>query len=176
VARTPYDIPGAIYDPSLQFNLLGIPKLADFFQDKDYLPGDNVDRDGTTVKSSGCCSCLTWDHGKHTRNFTHGDSTLPEIMLYQGHGYFDAFCTQLRCCYQDDVVFAFSSAFSISPSHIDNATIVLDGEIRMRRRRILQYLPSVGLKIMTKTVQRRKWNGSHLHLLPLLCHRRRLFQ
>ena len=88
-----YDIPGAIYDPSSQFNLLGIPKLADFFHDKGYLPGDDVDSAGTTVKSSGCHSCLTWDHGKHTSNFTHGDSTLPEIMLYQGHGYFNAFCT-----------------------------------------------------------------------------------
>jgi hypothetical protein len=49
-----YDIPGAIYDPTSQFNLLGLPKLADFFKDKDYLPGDDVDSDGTTVKSSGC--------------------------------------------------------------------------------------------------------------------------
>ena len=40
-----YDIPGAIYDPSLQFNLLGIPNLADFFQDKGYLQGDDVDSD-----------------------------------------------------------------------------------------------------------------------------------
>jgi hypothetical protein len=123
-----YDIPGAIYDPTSQFNLLGIPKLADFFKDKDYLPGDDVDSDGTTVKSSGCRSRLTWDHGKHTRNFTHGDSTLPEIMLYQGHGYFDAFCTRLRRCYHDGVEFAFSSAFSISPSHVDAAAIVSDGE------------------------------------------------
>ena len=64
-----YDIPGAINDPSSKFNLLGIPKLADFFKDKDYLPGDDVDSDGTTVKFRGCCSRLTWDHGKHTRNF-----------------------------------------------------------------------------------------------------------
>ena len=49
-----YDIPGALYDPSSKFNLLGIPKLADFFKDKDYLPGDDVDSNGTTVKSSGC--------------------------------------------------------------------------------------------------------------------------
>ncbi len=123
-----YDIPGAIYDPSLKFNLLGIPKLADFFKDKDYLPGDDVDSNGTTVKSSGCRSRLTWDHGKHTRNFIHGDSTLPEIMLYQGHGYFDAFCTQLWSCYHDGVEFAFSSAFLISPSHVDSAAIVSDGE------------------------------------------------
>ena len=123
-----YDIPGAIYDPSLQFNLLGIPKLADFFKDKDYLPGDDVGSDGTTVKSSGCCSRLTWDHYKNTCNFTHGDSTLPEIMLSQGHGYFNTFCTLLWRCYQDGVAFAFSSAFLISPSHIDAAAIVSDGE------------------------------------------------
>ncbi len=90
-----YDVPGAIYDPSSKFNFLGIPKLAEFFQDKDYIPGDDVDSDGTTVKSSGYCSRLTWDHGQHTRNFTHGDSMLPEIMLYQGNGYFHAFCTRL---------------------------------------------------------------------------------
>ena len=48
--------------------------------------------------------------------------------------------------------------------------------IWMRRRRILQYLPTAGLNIMVMTVQRRKWNGTHLHLLPLLCHRRCLFQ
>ena len=34
VAHT-YKIPGVIYDPSSQFNLLGIPKLADFFKDRD---------------------------------------------------------------------------------------------------------------------------------------------
>ncbi len=49
-------------------------------------------------------------------------------MLYQGHGYFDAFCTRLRRCYHDGVEFAFSSAFLISPSHIDATAIVLDGE------------------------------------------------
>ena len=49
-------------------------------------------------------------------------------MLYQGHGYFNAFCTRLRRCYHDGVEFAFSSAFSISPSHVDAAAIVLDGE------------------------------------------------
>jgi hypothetical protein len=123
-----YDVPGAIYDPSSKFNLLGIPKLAKFFQDKDYIPSDNVVSGGTTVKSSGCCSRLTWDHGKHTRNFTHGDSTLPEIMLYQGNGYFHAFCTRLQQCYNNGVVFAFSSNFSISPSHVNAAAVILDRE------------------------------------------------
>ncbi len=65
---------------------------------------------------------------KHTRNFTHGDSTLPEIMLYQGHGYFNAFCTRLQRCYQDGVVFAFSSAFLVSPSHVNDTAIVSDGD------------------------------------------------
>ncbi len=123
-----YDVPGAIYDPSLKFNLLGIPKLAEFYQDKDYIPGDDVDSDGTTVKSSGCCSRLTWDHGKHTRNFMHGDSKLPEIMLYQGNGYFHTFCTRLQRCYNNDIVFAFSSAFSISPSHANATAVILGGE------------------------------------------------
>ena len=49
-------------------------------------------------------------------------------MLYQGHGYFDAFCTRLRCCYHNGVEFAFSSTFLISPSHVNAAAIVLDGE------------------------------------------------
>ena len=87
-------------------------------------------------------------------------------MLYQGHGYFDAFCTQLWRCYQDSIVFAFSSAFSISPSHVNDAAIVLVVRIWMRRRRILQYLPTVGLKITAMTVQRRKWNGTHLRSPP----------
>ncbi len=123
-----YDVPGAIYDPSSKFNLLGIPKLAEFFQDKDYIPGDDVDSAGTTVKSSGYCSRLTWDHGQHTRNFTHGNSTSPEIMLYQGNGYFHAFCTRLQRCYNNSIVFAFSSAFSISPSHVDAAAVISDRE------------------------------------------------
>jgi hypothetical protein len=68
---------GMIYDPYLKFNLLGILKLAHFFNDKDYIAGDDVDSNGTTIKSSGCRSCLTWDHGQHISNFTCGDSTLP---------------------------------------------------------------------------------------------------
>jgi hypothetical protein len=117
-----------IYDPSSKFNLLGIPKLADFFNDKDYIPGDNVDSNGTTIKSSGCCSRLIWDHGQHMRNLMHGDSTLPDILLYQGNEYFNAFCTRLQQCYNDGIAFAFSSAFSISPSHVNTAALVSDGK------------------------------------------------
>jgi hypothetical protein len=49
-----YDIPGAIYDPASNFNLLGISKLAKYFKDWNSLPGDGVDCNGTTIKSSGC--------------------------------------------------------------------------------------------------------------------------
>jgi hypothetical protein len=75
--------------------LLGVSFLANFFQDKDSLPGNDVDSDSTTVKPSGCCLHLVWDHGQHVRNFMHGDSALPKIMLYQGNGYFSAFCSRL---------------------------------------------------------------------------------
>jgi hypothetical protein len=30
------------------------------------------------------------------RNFIHGESTLPELVLYQGHGYFSAFRRRLK--------------------------------------------------------------------------------
>jgi hypothetical protein len=123
-----YNIPSAIYNQHLNFDLFGIPKLAAFFNNKDYIPSNNVDCDGTTIKSSGCCLRLVWDHGKHIRHFTHGDSTLPEILLYPGHGYFSAFCLRLKKCYDDSIAFAFSSSFFISPSHDKTAALVSDNE------------------------------------------------
>jgi hypothetical protein len=81
-----YEIPEAIYDPSTKFNLIRIPFLVAYFNDNNYSFGDDVDANGTTDRSSGCCLKLVWDHGKHTRNFTHGELTLPELILYQGHG------------------------------------------------------------------------------------------
>ena len=123
-----YDIPDAIYDPASNFNLLGIPKLAKFFNDRNSLPGDDMDSDGTTVKSSGCRSRLVWDHGQHMRTFTHGDSALPELLLFQGSRYFTAFCPRLRRSYDDKVAFAFSSAFSISPNQVEDAALVSDDE------------------------------------------------
>ena len=89
-----YEIPEAIYDPQTQFNLIGIPFLAAYFNDTNCSAGDDVDADGTTIKSSGCRSKFVWDHGRNVRNFTHGESTLPELVLCQGHGYFSAFCTR----------------------------------------------------------------------------------
>ncbi len=62
------------------------------------------------------------------RNFTHGDSMIPEFLLYQGNGYFNAICTRLQQCYNDDIALAFSSAFSISSSHVNTAALVLDGK------------------------------------------------
>jgi len=88
-----YEIPEAIYDPNTQFNFIGIPFLAAYFNDMNCSAGDDVDADGTTIKSSGCRSKFVWDHGRHVRNFAHGESTLPELVLYQGNGYYSAFCT-----------------------------------------------------------------------------------
>jgi hypothetical protein len=71
-----YNISNAIYDTASNFNLLGIPKLAEYFNNRNSLPGNDVDSDGATIKSSGCCLRLVWDHGRHLRNFMHGDSAL----------------------------------------------------------------------------------------------------
>lgn len=46
------------------------------------------------------------------------------LHLYQGVGYFDAFCTRLSRFYDDHINFAFSSAFSLCP----DAAIVSDSE------------------------------------------------
>ena len=123
-----HKIPEAIYDPNTQFNLIGIPFLAAFFNNTNCSAGDNVDANGTTIKSSGCRSQFVWDHGQHVRNFTHGESTLPELVLYQGHGYYSAFCTRVRQRYDDAIAFAFSSAFSILPNSTDDPALVSDTE------------------------------------------------
>ena len=126
-----YEIPEVIYDPNTQFNLIGIPFLAAYFNDTNCSAGDDVDADGTTIKSSGCRSKFVWDHGRHVWNFTHGESTLPELVLYQGNGYYSAFCTRVQQRYNDAVAFTFSSgpAFSISPDHsTDDPALVSDDE------------------------------------------------
>ncbi len=66
------EIPEAIYDPNTQFNLIGIPFLAAYFNDTNCSAGDDVDADGTTIKSSGCRSKFVWDHGRNVQNFTQG--------------------------------------------------------------------------------------------------------
>ena len=122
-----YEIPEAIYNPNTQFNQIGIPFLATYFNDTSCSAGNDVDADGTTIKSSCCCSKFVWDHGRNVWNFTHGESTLPELVLYQGHGYYSTFCVSyVRQRYDDAVTFAFSSAFSISPDSTDNPAVVSD--------------------------------------------------
>ena len=91
-------------------------------------PNDDVDSDGTRITSSGTCSKLVWDHGQHERNFTHPDSSLPELMLYQGNGYFTAFCTRMRRCYNDAVSYAFLLDFTISPTITWDSALVSDDE------------------------------------------------
>ena len=87
-----YDVPVCVFDPSMPINILGVPALGMFF-------GDNAnasspyDEDGTTIKLGATRSHFIWDHGKHERNFMHGSSLIPELHLYVGHGYFNAFCT-----------------------------------------------------------------------------------
>jgi hypothetical protein len=123
-----YEIPEAIYDPNTWFNLIGVPFLAAYFNDTNCSAGDDVDADGTTIKSSGCRSKFVWDHGRHVRNFTHGESTLPKLVLYQGTGYYSAFCTRVQQRYNKAVAFAFSSAFSILPDSTDDPAFVSDTE------------------------------------------------
>ena len=60
-------------------------------------------------------SHFTWDYGKHECHFQHGDSILPELWLYKGTSYFSAFCSRLRGYLNDNVSYAFSSAFSHLP-------------------------------------------------------------
>ena len=43
-------------------------------------------------------------------------STLAELCLYQGTGYFPALCSRIESFYNDKVNFAFSSAFSLKPN------------------------------------------------------------
>ncbi len=121
-----YEIPETIYDPTTQFNLIGIPFLATYFNYTNCSAGDDVDADGTTIKSSGCRSKFVWDNGRNVRNFTHGESMLPELVLYQGHGYFSAFCKRVQQRYDDAFAFAFSSAFSILPDSTEDPAMVSD--------------------------------------------------
>jgi len=123
-----YEIPGAIYDPETQFNLIGVPFLAAYFGDGGKAPDDDVDSDGTRITSSGTRSKLVWNNGRYEQNFTHPDSSLPELILFQGQGYFKAFCTRICRSYNDAVSYAFSSAFTIAPTTPDSALVSDDDD------------------------------------------------
>ena len=106
-----YDIPEVVYDPDSPYCLLGIPFLGKFFAKK---AGDSkVYDDETWILSRSTHSHFKWDHGRHERHFEHGDSTLPELRLYEGSSFFAAFCTRMKAYVNDKVNYAFSSAFSL---------------------------------------------------------------
>ena len=99
-----------MFDPAKPINILGVPALGMLFGDNANT-GSHYDEDGTTIKSSGTRSHFIWDHGKHERHFMHGSSLMPELHLYVGHGYFNAFCTRIHKLLIDKVHYAFSSAY-----------------------------------------------------------------
>ena len=110
-----YDVPGCVFDPSKPINILGVPAPGTFFGDNSNA-GSPYEEDGTTIKSVAMRSHFIWDHGKHKRHFMHGSSLMPEIHLYFGHGYFNAFCTRIHKLLREKVHYAFSSAYLIDPS------------------------------------------------------------
>ena len=110
-----YIVPGCIYDPGSPLNILGVPALGKFFGDSADA-SDMLTSDGTTIKSGATKSHFVWDHGNHERHFLHGSSLMPELFLYVGNGYFNAFCTRVHKMLSDKVHYAFSSAYSIQPT------------------------------------------------------------
>ena len=110
-----YNITCCIYDPETPVNVLGIPVLSELFDDAADGPDTIVEDDGTTILSSGRRSNFKWEHGKNHHHFTHPDSTLLAISLYQGPGYFSAFFSRIESVYNDRVNFSFSSAFYLKP-------------------------------------------------------------
>ena len=106
-----YHIPNATYDPNSPFNILGIPFLGVYFGAKDTVL--NRDDNGTYVQSSISKTTVVWDHGQHSRDFTHDAHSLPVLTLDTVVEYFQTFCTRVCRKYEDTVHFAFSSAHSI---------------------------------------------------------------
>ena len=104
-----------MFDPATPINILGVPALGTFFGDNTNA-GSPYDEDGTTIKPGATRSHFIWDHGKHKWNFMNGSSLIPELHLYVGHGYFNAFFTCIQKLLRDKVHYAFSSAYSIDPS------------------------------------------------------------
>ena len=110
-----YIVPGCVYNPDTPLNILGVLELCSFFGDTADA-SDMLAEDGTNIKFGATKSNLVWYHGKHERNFLHGSSQMPELFLYVGKGYFNAFCTRVHKMLSDKVHYAFSSAYSIQPT------------------------------------------------------------
>ena len=92
---------------------MGVPELGKFFGSQDGVSDD--DSDCTWIKSSATKSVFTWDNGKHTQTFYHSERRLPELVLGTGTGfnYFSSFYTRVRCHYNNNVQYAFSSAYTV---------------------------------------------------------------
>ena len=88
-------MPGYVFDPATTINILGVPALGMFFGNNANA-GSPYNEDGTTIKLGATRSHFIWDHGKHERHFMHGYSLMPELHLYVGHGYLNAFCTRIH--------------------------------------------------------------------------------
>ena len=54
---------------------------------------------------------------------------MPELHIYFGHGYFNAFCTRIHKLLRDKVHYAFSSAYSIDPSAAITEPHVITAEL-----------------------------------------------
>ena len=87
-----------MFDPATPMNILGVPTLGTFIGDNANI-GSPYDEDGTTIKLGAMRSHFIWDHVKHKRYFIHGSRLMPELHLYVGHGYFNAFCTRIHKLY-----------------------------------------------------------------------------
>ena len=101
-----------MFYPESTINILGVPTLGKFFGDKAYVQS-TLAEDGTTLKYGTTKSHLVWEHGKHKHHFMHGSRQMPEIYLYAGYGYFNAFCTCIYKLLRDKVHYPFSSAYFI---------------------------------------------------------------
>ena len=103
-------MPGCVFDPATTINILGVPALGTFFGNN-ATAGSPYDEDGTTIKSGAMRSHFIWDHGKHERHFMHSSSLMPELHLYVGHGYFNAFFTRIHKLLREKVHYTFSSDY-----------------------------------------------------------------
>ena len=124
-------------------------------------PSSPYDEDGTTIKSGATRLHFIWDHGKHERNFMHGSSLTPELHLYVGHEYFNAFCTRIHKLLIDKVHYVFSSAYLIDPSAATTEPHVIpekSGDIEDENNIYQWYCPAAG--DTSEPIRNVTWNES----------------
>ena len=110
-----YIIPVCVFGPDIPINILGIPTLGNLFRDNADVHSPLAE-DGTPIKLGATKSHFAWNHGNHERHFMRGYSQMPDIYLYVGHGYFNAFWKRIPKLVGDKVHYALSSAYSIDPN------------------------------------------------------------